>query len=290
MRACRGAAVVALLGKVQRRPHLAAQVPVAWNTLVDTRMPSKKAWHASCMCVRARALHATPAAGHAAGGEGKQGERSEQADSKPSGFGDPEAVEEDSSRVVRIGNVELTVEGQTRPELVPIDFGLAENESQETLAHLKWMLQKFALGQDMFLLSGPGPTARRLALHFCEIAGLEAELVRISRDTTESDLKVRREISGATAWWSDQAPVRAVIHGRILILDGIEKAERNVMPTLNNLLENREMALDDGRFLISAARYDALLSAPHGASHMAAASLVRVHPNFRVIALGLQVP
>ena len=34
--------------------------------------------------------------------------------------------------------------------------------------------------------------------------------------------------------------------GSILVLDGIEKAERNVMPLLNNLLENREMALEDG--------------------------------------------
>ena len=36
------------------------------------------------------------------------------------------------------------------------------------------------------------------------------------------------------------------------------QAERNVLPTLNNLLENREMSLDDGRFLVSSARYDAL--------------------------------
>lgn len=46
---------------------------------------------------------------------------------------------------------------------------------------------------------------------------------------------------------------------RILILDGIEKAERNVLPILNNLLENREMALEDGRFLMMADKYDALL-------------------------------
>ena len=36
---------------------------------------------------------------------------------------------------------------------------------------------------------------------------------------------------------------------------GLEKAERNVLPTLNNLLENREMKLDDGRFLMKAERY-----------------------------------
>lgn len=156
-------------------------------------------------------------------------------------------------------SVSVTLHGLAQPQLVPVGFGMAEDEGQENLLHLKWMLQKFALGQDMFLLSGPGPAARRLALHFCEVVGLEAELVRITRDTTESDLKVRRELSAGSALWSDQAPVRAALCGRILILDGIEKAERNVLPTLNNLLENREMALDDGRFLVSSTRYDALL-------------------------------
>lgn len=56
-----------------------------------------------------------------------------------------------------------------------------------------------------------------------------------------------------------QAAVRAALNGRILILDGIEKAERNVLPVLNNLLENREMPLEDGRFLISSTRFDKLL-------------------------------
>lgn len=56
-----------------------------------------------------------------------------------------------------------------------------------------------------------------------------------------------------------QCAVRAAIHGRVLVLEGIEKAERNVLPVLNNLLENREMQLDDGRFLMAAERYDKLL-------------------------------
>jgi hypothetical protein len=60
-----------------------------------------------------------------------------------------------------------------------------------------------------------------------------------------------------------QAAVRAAIHGRILILDGIEKTERNVLPVLNNLLENREMPLEDGRLLISSSRYDKLLEVLH---------------------------
>ncbi|CAK4732189.1 unnamed protein product [Aphanomyces euteiches] len=87
--------------------------------------------------------------------------------------------------------------------------------------------------------SPPGPARRRLALQFCEIMNREVEYIALSQDTTESDLKQRREILGGAAVFADQAPVRAAVHGRILILDGLEKAERNVLPTLNNLLENR---------------------------------------------------
>ena len=41
-----------------------------------------------------------------------------------------------------------------------------------------------------------------------------------------------------------------------LICDLFCQAERNVLPVLNNLLENREMHLEDGRLLIPASRFD----------------------------------
>ncbi|XP_012503668.1 PREDICTED: von Willebrand factor A domain-containing protein 8 [Propithecus coquereli] len=83
--------------------------------------------------------------------------------------------------------------------------------------------------------------------------------------------------------------VRAATEGRTLILEGLEKAERNVLPVLNNLLENREMQLEDGRFLMSAERYDKLLQ-DHTKTELDAWKIVRVSENFRVIALGLPVP
>lgn len=64
----------------------------------------------------------------------------------------------------------------------------------------------------------------------------------------------------------EQCAVRAATEGRTLILEGLEKAERNVLPVLNNLLENREMQLEDGRFLMSAKRYDKLLQVRKGKS------------------------
>uniref|UniRef100_A0A8C7V4X1 von Willebrand factor A domain-containing protein 8 n=1 Tax=Oncorhynchus mykiss TaxID=8022 RepID=A0A8C7V4X1_ONCMY len=118
---------------------------------------------------------------------------------------------------------------------------------------------------------------------------LEVEYVALSRDTTETDLKQRREIRSGTAFYIDQCAVRAATEGRILVLEGLEKAERNVLPVLNNLLENREMQLEDGRFLMSYQRYDKLLT-EHTKEELDAWQIVRVSEDFRVIALGLPVP
>ena len=64
------------------------------------------------------------------------------------------------------------------------------------------------------------------------MAGREVEYLSLTRDTTESDLKQRREIVTGQAIYIDQPPVRAAIHGRVLILDGIEKAEVRRKPRL----------------------------------------------------------
>jgi hypothetical protein len=93
------------------------------------------------------------------------------------------------------------------------------------------------------------------------IVNAEYEYIALHRDVGETELKQGREIrQGGNLLYVDSAAVRAVKHGRILILEGIEKAERGIMPVsscqvlhissqaltnhaqiLNNLLENREM-------------------------------------------------
>ncbi|XP_066993811.2 von Willebrand factor A domain-containing protein 8 [Anabrus simplex] len=189
---------------------------------------------------------------------------------------------------ISIGDVTKSIKPPKYPQYVPRLY-LKGELSQEVLRHLRWMLQKDLLGQDMFLIGRPGPFRRRLAMQFLEVTARELEYVSLSRDTTESDLKQRREIKGGTAKYFDQCAVRAAVEGRILILEGIEKAERNVLPVLNNLLENREMHLEDGRFLIPAKRYDKLLE-EHSREDLDRWNLVRVSEDFRVIALGLPVP
>ncbi|XP_041978858.1 von Willebrand factor A domain-containing protein 8 [Aricia agestis] len=195
---------------------------------------------------------------------------------------------------VTIGNISKKVKPAKKLQYVPKKYLSFDGEdlkflSQSTLRNLRWMMQKDILGQDMFLLGRPGPSRRKVALQYLELTQRELEYVALSRDTTEADLKQRREIEKSTAKYFDQSAVRAAIEGRVLVIEGIEKAERNVLPVLNNLLENREMHLEDGRFLVPAARYDKLLE-EHGKEEISKWRLVRVDEAFRVIALGLPVP
>uniref|UniRef100_A0A8C6JZL1 von Willebrand factor A domain-containing protein 8 n=1 Tax=Melopsittacus undulatus TaxID=13146 RepID=A0A8C6JZL1_MELUD len=174
------------------------------------------------------------------------------------------------------------------PEFVPQNY-MTDSLAQAVVHHLRWIMQKDLLGQDVFLIGPPGPLRRSIAMQYLELTKREVEYIALSRDTTETDLKQRREIRDGSAFYLDQCAVRAATEGRILVLEGLEKAERNVLPVLNNLLENREMQLEDGRFLMSAERYDKLLQS-HAKSELDAWKIVRVSEDFRVIALGLPVP
>jgi len=172
----------------------------------------------------------------------------------------------------------------SRPDLIPrLPSNLKEFHEVHAslppchLSHLRWMLQKdLVLKQDFLLLGTPNlaKERRHLVLLYAALLDREVEYVSLSRDTSEADLKQRKEVSNRATLYVNQAPVRTAIHGRLLILDGLEKAERNVLPTLNNLLENRELPLDDGTMLISPDVYE---------THKMGIS---VHPDFRVVALG----
>uniref|UniRef100_A0A8D3E6L1 von Willebrand factor A domain-containing protein 8 n=1 Tax=Scophthalmus maximus TaxID=52904 RepID=A0A8D3E6L1_SCOMX len=189
---------------------------------------------------------------------------------------------------VKIGEISYTLKIPRNPELVPVKH-ITDSLPQTVAQHLRWIMQKDLLGQDVFLIGPPGPLRRSIAMQYLELTRREVEYVALSRDTTETDLKQRREIRSGTAFYIDQCAVRAATQGRVLVLEGLEKAERNVLPVLNNLLENREMQLEDGRFLMSAERYDKLLQ-EHTTEELDSWKIVRVSEDFRVIALGLPVP
>ncbi|ESL05510.1 hypothetical protein TRSC58_06839 [Trypanosoma rangeli SC58] len=186
-----------------------------------------------------------------------------------------------------------------------------------TLSYLRWMCQKEQLRQDMCLVGEPGPALRWLVQMYSYIVRREVQYLSLNRDTTESDLGQRREIRNGTLIYNDQCVVVAAREGQLLLLEGLEKVERNVLPVINNLLENREMHLENGMMLIHPERYDRLLQElltakrgryEHGGSegrgedadgamrHAAAQEelrrmgFIRVSENFRVVGLTFPVP
>lgn len=52
---------------------------------------------------------------------------------------------------------------------------VADDVDRTTLRRLRWMLQKEALGQDVFLVGPPGPAKRRLAASFAQLVGAEVQ-------------------------------------------------------------------------------------------------------------------
>lgn len=190
--------------------------------------------------------------------------------------------------VLRIGSVSrpVTPPIDHQQSLVPIFYYEKNFFPPSFIRHLEWLMKKDKLGQDALFVGPPGPGRRRLILAYLELTRKPYQYLQLTRDTTDSDIKQRREIQNKTALFINQAAVNAAIHGHTLVLDGLEKAERNVLPILNNLLENREMNLDNGQFLVSTQRYDELLKS-YTKEQLEKLNFIRVHEDFRVIALTL---
>ncbi|KAK7683695.1 hypothetical protein QCA50_013071 [Cerrena zonata] len=189
---------------------------------------------------------------------------------------------------LKLGDVSFPVHESLSPSRLPHSGEIClEPEDTVNANNLYFMLQKYILGQDVFLLSQPGPYARRLAMTFCSITNLEYEYIALHRDVGETELKQGRELrQGGNLVYVDSAAVKAAKYGRILIIEGIEKAERGIMPLLNNLLENREMNLDDGTHIMHPQRF-ALLDP---AEIQEGKRFIPAHKNFRVFAIAAPVP
>jgi von Willebrand factor A domain-containing protein 8 len=74
-----------------------------------------------------------------------------------------------SSQVIgtlTLGDISYPVSASPTPSCLPHLTPLDPNDPR-TREHLYFLLQKFVLGQDVFLIAQPGPYARRLALTFC---------------------------------------------------------------------------------------------------------------------------
>lgn len=67
---------------------------------------------------------------------------------------------------LKLGDITYEVPTALVPTRLPRTTKLLEPRDGVNLDNLHFMLQKYLLGQDIFLVSQPGPYARRLALTF----------------------------------------------------------------------------------------------------------------------------
>ena len=81
---------------------------------------------------------------------------------------------------------------------------MLSSKSNDDFIFFRWMMQKDELGQDIFSIGRPSPLRRSLVMQYLELTGRELEYVALTRDTTETDLKQRREIRDGTAHYVDQ--------------------------------------------------------------------------------------
>ncbi|GAA5900077.1 hypothetical protein JCM6882_002608 [Rhodosporidiobolus microsporus] len=185
-----------------------------------------------------------------------------------------------------LGDLRLPVHDPQDRERLPRGDLLLDVEDESVQREFEWLMMKWELDQDIFLLSPPGPFTRRLAQTFLSLLHTPYEIVSLHRDIGETELKQGREIrEGGALEYTDGPAVRAMKEGKVLIIDGVERCERGVLPLLNNALENREMNLEDGTHLVSSARYDLMVKNGEDTT-----GFIPTHPNFRVIALGCPVP
>lgn len=207
----------------------------------------------------------------------------------------------------------LTLEGLRLPvhetddkDRLPREDLLLDYSDPAVAAEILWLMKKWELrawfvlstscsrgidkcvyytDQDVFLLASPGPFTRRLALTFLHLLNKPFEICVLHRDVGESELKQGREIRpGGVLEYTDSGAVRAAKEGKVLLLDGIERVERGVLPLLNNLLEYREMNLEDGTHIVSASRYDLMVKNGEDTT-----GFIPAHPDFRIVALGVPV-
>lgn len=80
---------------------------------------------------------------------------------------------------LKLGELTYAVPEARDSTRLPHTTDLLETDDKFNLTNLHFLLQKYRLGQDVFLLGQPGPYARRLAMTFCRYVGSATSVVLV---------------------------------------------------------------------------------------------------------------
>ena len=198
---------------------------------------------------------------------------------------------------LRIDDVEVAIRSPHAPSLVPRSPFFEVSRHVDVLRE---MLRDWSLGNHLLLIGNQGVGKNKLADRLLELLSAEREYVQLHRDTTVQSLTLAPTVEDGKVIWRDSPLVRAVRHGRVLMVDEADKAPLEVVCVLKALAEDGELTLGDGRRLLAADVCDARAAAEGaptkrptqastaggGASSATSPDLVvRIHPDFRMVVL-----
>jgi von Willebrand factor A domain-containing protein 8 len=170
---------------------------------------------------------------------------------------------------VIIGNVKIKQGNPQNHVLVPNPFYVHTDDHSRVL---KALFKDHILNQHSLLIGNQGVGKNKITDYFLSVLKLEKEYMQLHRDITIHSLTVQPSVQDGVLVYIDSPLVRAVEHGRILMLDECDKAPLEVVSIIKSLIDDGEMVLSDHRRIMR----DNEENDP---------KVIKIHPNFRMIVL-----
>ena len=137
--------------------------------------------------------------------------------------------------MVRVGDVSAPVVPPRDPSLVP-DTLFFEIPQHKLV--LRDMLRDLNAKEHMLLMGNQGVGKNKLTDKLLMLLQREREYVQLHRDTTVGSLTLSPSLKDGVVVFEDSPLVKAMIHGRVLVVDEFDKAPTEVVVVLKALLED----------------------------------------------------
>ncbi|CAK1580556.1 unnamed protein product [Parnassius mnemosyne] len=145
---------------------------------------------------------------------------------------------------------------------------------------LELLLQDIQRGNHLLLVANRGIENKIIADRLLQHLNRPTEYIQLDRDTTIQSLTEQPTDKNGTVINEDLPLLKAVKYGYVLVVNEVDKAPTTVTSSLNILMENGKMILNDGRRMIP----KDILSSSEGES----AGFIPVHEDFRMIVMAGQ--
>ncbi|CAK1580559.1 unnamed protein product [Parnassius mnemosyne] len=142
------------------------------------------------------------------------------------------------------------------------------------------LLQHFQRGNHLLLVENRGLENKKIADRLLQHLNRSTEYTQLHNATTIESLTVQPTVKNGTVVYEESPLVRAVKYGYVLVIDEADEAPTTVTNALKTLMENREMALSDGRRMIPKEIVNS--------SETKSADFIPVHEDFRMIVMASQ--